>query len=85
MLDAFRLALDGLRRGAIDTPAFCAQVRALALPPQLPARFGVVLGDLLDRFESSALFSGESCSFSQEDLMRHLDTWLEKAQARLAA
>jgi hypothetical protein len=39
--------------------------------------------NLLDRLESSALFSEESCSFSQKDLLDNLQLWAEKAQARL--
>ena len=35
---------------------------------------------LLDRLESSALFTEESCSFSQTDLKQHLQTWLDKAR-----
>jgi hypothetical protein len=46
----------------------------------LPDKFGVVLGNLLDRLESIALFSEESCSFSQKDLLDSLQMWLEKAQ-----
>lgn len=58
---------------------------ATALLQALPARYGEVLLNLLDRLESSALFTEESCSFSQKDLLAHLQTWAEKAQAQLAS
>ncbi|MBL0920272.1 MAG: hypothetical protein IBJ14_16345 [Hydrogenophaga sp.] len=51
----------------------------------LPPRFGEVLHGLLDRLESSALFDGESCSFSQRDLHEHLSGWLTQAERRLAS
>lgn len=56
---------------------------AASLP--LPIQYGQVLGDLLDRIEASALFSGESCSFSQQDLFDNLKLWADKARARLAS
>jgi len=40
---------------------------------------------LLDRLESSALFSEESCSFSQSALLDNLDLWMQKAAAQLPA
>ena len=82
-LDALREATAARQAGTLGTAAFCARVRALALPPDLPPAFGQVLGDLLDRMESSALFSGESCSFSEIDLDAALQTWIERAQMRL--
>ena len=51
----------------------------------LPPRYGEVLLNLLDRLESSALFTEESCSFSQKDLLDNLRMWADKAQAQLAA
>ncbi len=51
----------------------------------LPEKYGVVLGNLLDRIEASALFSEESCSFSQKDLLDSLQLWADKAQAKLIA
>jgi len=38
----------------------------------------------MDRLESSALFSEESCSFSQRDLIDSLQMWADKAALRLA-
>ena len=51
----------------------------------LPPRYGEVLLNLLDRLESSALFSEESCSFSQKDLLDNLQVWVDKARAQLAS
>jgi hypothetical protein len=41
-----------------------------------------VLLNLLDRLESSALFSEESCSFSQKDLLDNLQVWVDKARGQ---
>ena len=49
----------------------------------LPPRFAPVLQQLLDRLESSALFSEESCSFSQKDLLDSLQQWLDHAYHHL--
>jgi hypothetical protein len=43
-----------------------------------------VLQPLLDRIEASALFSEESCSFSQKDLLASLQMWADKARLRLS-
>ena len=56
---------------------------AASLP--LPEKFFVVLADLLDRIEASALFSGESCSFSQQGLFDNLQLWAGKARDKLTA
>lgn len=84
-LDAMEGDLLALRAGTLDTAAFCGRARAEPLDPALPPRFGEVLADLLDRLESSAMFSGESCSFSQEDLLAALQAWIDKARERLRA
>ena len=44
-----------------------------------------MLLNLLDRLESSALFTDESCSFSQSDLLDSLQLWANKAQQSLDA
>ncbi len=49
----------------------------------LPEKYKRVLDDILDRLESSALFSEESCSFSQRDLLDSLKLWAEKAHKQL--
>ncbi|KQW65064.1 hypothetical protein ASC92_04175 [Variovorax sp. Root411] len=51
----------------------------------LPPRYGEVLLSLLDRLESSALFSEESCSFSQKDLLDNLQVWADKARGQLVS
>jgi hypothetical protein len=82
--DALKAALEQLRRGTLAPHAFSAQARqASALLQALPARYAEVLLQLLDRLESSALFSEESCSFSQSGLLDNLQAWLDKAQARI--
>lgn len=48
-------------------------------------RYGEVLRDLLTRLESSALFSEESCSFSQSALIDNLQLWVDKARTQLGA
>ena len=66
--------------------AFSTQARELdALLTTLPPRYGEVLLGLLDRLESSALFTDESCSFSHRDLQDSVQLWLDKASALLAA
>ena len=49
----------------------------------LPGRFDAALLPFLDRLESSALFSGEGCSFSHSELPGSLPLWTEKAQVQL--
>jgi hypothetical protein len=53
---------------------------AYSLPPQ----FKKVLENILNRLESSALFTEESCSFSQKGLLENLEIWIVKAQERLS-
>ncbi|MDA8523622.1 hypothetical protein [Acidovorax sp. NCPPB 4044] len=74
-LRAARMAPHAFSQLARDQPALLA-----ALPP----RYAQVLNDLLDRLESSALFSEESCSFSQSGLIDNLQTWMDKARGQLA-
>jgi len=79
-------ALAQLRANTLGVQAFCALARAQeGLLAELPARYGEVWLGLIDRLESSALFSEESCSFSQSALLDHLDAWLAKAQEKLDA
>ncbi|MBP6405023.1 MAG: hypothetical protein KA335_05165 [Ramlibacter sp.] len=83
-LAGIQAALDTLRVGGIGVQAFSTQVRSQAgLLAQLPARYGQVLDDLLDRLESSALFSEESCSFSRDGLLDNLQLWIDKARGQL--
>jgi len=84
-LDAIQSALDRLRRDDLGAQAFSTQVRGQeALLQRLPERYRAVLFDLLDRLESSALFSGESCSFSQDGMLDNLQLWIDKARGQLA-
>jgi len=76
--------LDQVRRGVAMDSAFCAMARSQKdLLGALPVRYATVLSDLLDRLESSALFTEESCSFSRKDLLESLQMWLDKARQRL--
>lgn len=78
-------ALDGLRGATLSPAEASARLRDQSeLIGALPPRFGEVLGQLLDRLESSALFDGESCSFSSRDLHDSLQFWIDKAEAQLA-
>ena len=73
-----------LEANAIGITEFIGQWRNTAgLCEALPARYRVVLDDLLARLESTALFSEESCSFSQKDLLENLRVWAEKARTQL--
>lgn len=83
-LEAIQHTLDQFRAGTLDVNTLCRHLREQPVPPALPPRFGEVLGNLLDRLESSAMFGGESCSFSQDDLAASLQTWIDKARERLA-
>ncbi|MGE3347741.1 MAG: hypothetical protein AB7I35_09935 [Ramlibacter sp.] len=84
-LDDIQTALTALRAGSLGVQPFSARARGQqALLDSLPPRYGQVLADLLDRLESSALFSEESCSFSQSGLLDNLQLWIDKARDQLA-
>jgi hypothetical protein len=57
-LQAIQQALDAVQSDTLDAAAFSARVRTMPMPPALPGRYEEVLLGLLDRLESSALFSG---------------------------
>ncbi len=83
-LQTLQTALTQLRAQTITAHDFSARARDQgALLEVLPPRFGEVLHPLLDRLESSALFTEESCSFSQRDLLDSIQMWLDKAEQRL--
>jgi hypothetical protein len=86
-LDAIGARIDALRNGRGESiTALSNEARASSeLLAALPPRYGEVLLNLLDRLESSALFSEESCSFSQKDLLDNLQVWVDKARAQLAS
>lgn len=70
---------DQLRTSDLVQTARAAQTLLAALPQ----KYSLVLNDILDRLESGALFTEESCSFSQRDLLDSLALWAEKAQKTL--
>ena len=79
-------ALQAFERGDHTAATLSTLARQqTTLLTALPPRYSEVLLNLLDRLESSALFSEESCSFSQKDLVANLTMWIEKAQATLNA
>lgn len=74
-------ALQAFERGEHTAAALSHLARQhTTLLAALPPRYGEVLLNLLDRLESSALFSEESCSFSQKDLVANLQMWVAKAR-----
>jgi hypothetical protein len=78
-------ALKAFTQGTVSAGALSDTARAqTALLAQLPPRYAEVLYGLLDRLESSALFSEESCSFSQKDLIANLQVWVDKARQTLS-
>jgi hypothetical protein len=83
-LDALQTALQQLRGDTLAAASFsqlAAQQKILAAA--LPGRFNDVLSQLLNGLESSALFTEESCSFSQTELLDSLQLWIDKAQLQL--
>lgn len=83
-LSPLRDAVAALRAQRLGVQAFASAMREPGLVlDALPANYRTVWHNLLDRLESSALFSEESCSFSQTDLIDSLALWLDKAQAQL--
>ncbi|MDO9357660.1 MAG: hypothetical protein Q7T70_01545 [Polaromonas sp.] len=83
-LSALGAALQEVRDGKLAVVAFSRLASSqAALLDTLPSKFAPVLQQLLDRLESSALFSEESCSFSQTELLDSLQQWLEHAQRHL--
>ena len=74
-------ALTAFIQGSVSASALSHTARHQAdLLAALPPRYTEVLHGLLDRLESSALFSEESCSFSQKDLVDSLQMWVDKAR-----
>lgn len=83
-LDALTRQLADLRAGALTVSTFSTAARGQTrLIQALPPRYGEVLLNLLDRLEAGALFSEESCSFSQRDLLDSLTLWTDKARVQL--
>jgi hypothetical protein len=83
-LAALQNSLNALHSGSLGITAFSDTARQYpALLAALPPRYSEVLLGLLDRLESSAMFSEESCSFSHTDLHDSLQMWLDKAGQQL--
>jgi hypothetical protein len=83
-LASLQQGLDDLRSASMGIHQFSQLARQCPdLLTALPPRYGEVLLGLLDRLESSALFSEESCSFSHADLHDSLQMWLNKASLQL--
>ena len=83
-LDILQSALQQLRNEPSQPSAFSNLARGQqTLTAALPERFNEVLLQLLDRLESSALFTEESCSFSHAGLLDSLQMWMDKAQLQL--
>ena len=74
-----RVQTEQLRTSDVVQAARASQ----ALVNTLPEKYAIVLNDILDRLESGALFTEESCSFSQRDLLDSLAMWAEKAGKQL--
>lgn len=70
--------------GFETTQALVARFRSeKALLNELPSVFEGALESILERLESTAMFSEEACSFSQTDMVAALNVWLEKAESYL--
>ena len=82
-LERMQQALGACERGELPITQLSTQWRSAAAALPLPPRYGEVLGHLLDRIEAGALFSEESCSFSQKDLLDNLRLWADKALPHL--
>lgn len=83
-LDSIKTKLRQFQAGEIRTAELTDAARAaLVLASSLPPQFGEVLNNILDRLESSALFTEESCSFSQTGLLENLEVWIQKTNERL--
>ena len=83
-LDTLQTALQQLRNDTLGVAAFSQlAMQQQSLAAALPERFNEVLSQLLNRLESSALFTEESCSFSRKDLLDSLQLWLDKAGLQL--
>lgn len=78
-LDDLLAQLDACTRGCLSAAQLSQHWRQAAGTLPLPERYALVLGHLLDRLEAGALFSEESCSFSQQDLFDGLRSWADKA------
>lgn len=85
-LQTMKQSLDALRDNTTSVTELCTTWRAqTGLLAALPSQYKEVMEDILGRMEAGSLFTEESCSFSQEDLLTTLDMWLDNAERTLAA
>lgn len=85
-LDSMQQTLDKLRNNEASTAELCKTWRAQGeVLDKLPPQYKEVMEDILGRMEAGSLFTEESCSFSQEDLVTTLDMWLDNARRTLGA
>lgn len=82
-LSPLAATLDACARGEMPPHELARTWRAAAQAhqPALPARYMEVLERVLSQLESAALFTEESCSFSQADMLGALGDWLTRARA----
>ena len=82
-LSALPATLEAFRQGRMPLAEMARTWReaAQAHQPALPQRYQDVLERVLSQLESAALFTEESCSFSQGDMVDALGDWLTRARA----
>ena len=82
-LSALPATLEAFRQGRMPLAEMARTWReaAQAHQPALPQRYQEVLERVLSQLESAALFTEESCSFSQGDMVDALGDWLARARA----
>jgi hypothetical protein len=82
-LFALAPTLEAFNNGTLNVSdlAWLWRDAAHAHEPALPERYLEVLERVLNQLESSALFTEESCSFSQADMIGALRDWLIRAKA----
>jgi hypothetical protein len=84
-LQRLEAALDDLSSGRGTVADLARTWRAEAdLLAALPERYQRFADQHLMQLESASLFTEESCSFSQRDLLDGLRTWVAKARTQLA-
>jgi hypothetical protein len=82
-LSALSATLDEFSQGAMPLNDLARNWRDAAHThePALPQCYLDVLERMLNQLESAALFTEESCSFSQADMVAALADWLARAKA----
>ncbi len=82
-LFALAPTLEAFQNGTINASdlAWLWRDAAHAHEPALPERYLEILERVLNQLESGALFTEESCSFSQTELIGALRDWLKHAKA----